>query len=74
MAFSDLSAQDQARLTAFWAARDKLAMGQLVAEVEYNGERRLFSKPDVGLLNDLIAQLERQACLGSAYGTVRVRL
>lgn len=69
-----LSDADQARLTSLLAARDKLAMGQLVAEVEYNGERRSFSKPDIGLLNDLIGGLQRQAGECSPYGTVRIRL
>jgi len=63
-----LSPAQQTRLATLQAARDSLAMGQAVAEVEYAGGRTVYSKADINLLDRLIAELT------SGYGTVRRRL
>ena len=64
-----LSTADQARLTSLMAARDKLITGQAIAEVEYNGERRSYSKADMARLD---REIDLLTC--ASYGTVRIRL
>ena len=63
-----LSPSDQARLTALTTARDNLISGKAIAEVDYNGEKRVYAKGD-------LVRLDREiAGLNGGYGTMRVRL
>lgn len=70
-----LSDADAARLAALQAAYDKLISGQAIAETEYNGERRSFSRADMqGLRDELAALSSGIATTRPRYGTVRVRM
>jgi gpW protein len=70
-----LSDADTARLASLQGALDKLITGTAIAEVEYNGERRLYSKADLPTLRDEIANLSSGVATTRArYGTVRVRM
>jgi gpW len=65
-----LTDAQQQRLAALTAARDKLIMGQAVAELDYaGGERTVFTKADLNRLDREIALLTQ-----GGYGNVRVRL
>lgn len=63
-----LSDADTARLASLSVARDKLISGTAIAEVDYNGEKRVFAKADLGRLDREILMLN------GGYGTMRVRL
>ena len=63
-----LSDADAARLVLLQGARDKLMMGQAIAEVEYAGEKRRFAPADMGRLEREIARLN------GVYGAIRTRL
>ena len=64
-----LTSDQQARLALLQAARDKLIMGQAIAEVEYAGEKRVYAKADMNRLDREIDLLT-----SASYGSVRIRL
>lgn len=70
-----LSDADAARLITLQAAYDKIMTGQSIAEVEYNGEKRVYGRADMQRLSDEIAALSSGvASVRARYGTVRVRM
>ena len=70
-----LSDSDAARLAMLQAAYDQLISGKAIAEIEYNGEKRVFAQADITSLRDEIASLSSGVPTARPrYGTVRVRI